>query len=51
MEFSGERKDISDRYKRKCDVSTIEWRLPRKGKVSGWESVAHILLLRSGEEN
>lgn len=39
------------RYKRERDISTIEWRLPKKGKVSGWESIAHIILLWSGEEN
>lgn len=49
--FDGERKDITGRYKKDHDVSTIEWRLPKQGKVSGWESIAHILLLRSGEEN
>lgn len=51
MEFSGESKDIPGRDERECDVSIIEWRLPKKGKVSGWESIAHILLLKPGEES
>lgn len=51
VEFSGERKDIPGRHKRDHDVSTIEWRLPKQGKVSAWGRIAHILLLRSGEEN
>lgn len=53
MEFSEGRKDTPGRYKRDCDLSIIEWSILRKSlfmkrKVSSWESIVHILLLRMG---
>lgn len=51
MEFSEERKAMPGRDRCGCDVSATEWRLSKTGKVSGGESIALILLLRSGEEN
>lgn len=48
MEFSEGRKDTPGRYKRDCDLSIIEWSILKKRKVSSWESIVHILLLRMG---
>lgn len=50
MEFSEGRKDTPGRYKRDCDLSIIEWSILKKRKVSAWESIVHILLLRMGEK-
>lgn len=40
MQFPGERKEPGGRDRREGDASTIGWRGPKQGNVSGWESIA-----------